>query len=100
MITGEIKAGDILYDVHSVRSGNSTMRRMAWWPVRVYAVSDDGRYAWTSWNSNPVCRTHMSTLRKHRRSIPAKLADGGSTKPFGSTFTVPDGWAPPVETSG
>ena len=51
-----LKAGDVLYDVHSVRAGNTTMRREGCWECYVRAVDSDGKWVEISWNGNPARR--------------------------------------------
>jgi hypothetical protein len=48
----KIKAGDVLYDVHSYRMGNTTLRSLGCWEVRVISVDPQLRNAVVSWNSN------------------------------------------------
>lgn len=53
-----LKAGDVLYDVHSERSGNTTMRREGVWECFVRAVDPAGKWVEISWNGNPARRFH------------------------------------------
>ncbi len=48
----KIKAGDTLYDVHSYRMGNTTIRTVGVWSVRVVEVNHATRCALVSWNGN------------------------------------------------
>lgn len=66
---GKIKAGDILYDVHSYRMGNTTLRSMGVWTVRVISVSDNGT-AMVSWNGNPAEKWYAHKLEKLRAKKP------------------------------
>lgn len=66
-----IKAGDVLYDVHSERMGNTTMRRQGVWEVYVKEVHDG--YAIVSWNGNPPQRYNRSQIDKLRKNEPKKL---------------------------
>lgn len=76
-----VKAGDKLYDVHSEQMGNTTMRRMGWWPIRVISVDHEARTAMVSWNGNPARRWFARDFEKSnvRRSIPKKLAGEGKS---------------------
>lgn len=49
-----LKAGDILYDCHRHKLGNTTMSVMGVWKVYVKEVSLFKREALTSWNGNPA----------------------------------------------
>ena len=51
-----LKAGDVLYDVHSERAGNTTMRREGCWKCFVRAVDSNGKWVEISWNGNPARR--------------------------------------------
>lgn len=48
-----LKAGDVVYDAHKVRAGNTMMRRMGVWRVRIVEVDADGGRVLASWNGNP-----------------------------------------------
>jgi hypothetical protein len=50
----KIKAGMELCDVHSEPMGNTTMRRLGCWKVRIVSVDAESRTAMVSWNSNPA----------------------------------------------
>lgn len=69
----KIKAGDRLYDVHSERAGNTTIRRQGVWDVRVISVNPEKRTAVVSWNGNPPQTYYERQLTKLRASEPKKL---------------------------
>lgn len=46
----QVKAGDVLFDCHRYRMGNTTMSRMGTWLVTVLEIKDGG--AMVSWNGN------------------------------------------------
>ncbi len=48
----KVKPGMELLDIHSERMGNTAMRRLGCWKVRIIAVDSDG--ATVSWNGNPA----------------------------------------------
>jgi hypothetical protein len=66
-----VKAGDVLYDVHGERMGNTTMRRKGVWKVRVLSVEAD--HAVVSWNGNPPRKYWPRDFKSLRRSEPKKL---------------------------
>jgi hypothetical protein len=45
-----VNNGDVLYDCHKTKMGNTTMRRMGTWKVLV--IEKDERGATVSWNGN------------------------------------------------
>lgn len=63
-----VKAGDVLYDVHSVRMGNTTMRRLGCWCVEVREIDTVNARALVSWNGNPEQWWHASRIRRLRRT--------------------------------
>jgi hypothetical protein len=75
-----VKAGDVLYDVHKYKMGNTTMRATGCWDVRVLEViqpeEGDRRRLPTfrvSWNGNPPRIYGWNQIRKLRRSRPKGL---------------------------
>lgn len=66
-----LKAGDVLYDVHRVKVGNTTASKLAWFPVVIQELVPNGAMA--SWNGNAPRLYGWSQLRRLRRSIPKKL---------------------------
>lgn len=63
-----IKPGDVLWDCHMVKMGNTTMSRMACFQVKVISVDLDKRCAMCSWNYNPTQRWSEGRLKRLRRS--------------------------------
>lgn len=59
----DLRVGDVLYDVHMERAGNTTMRQEGVWTaiVREVGITDYGvPYAMISWNGNPP-KMHLRT---------------------------------------
>ncbi len=48
----KIKVGDVLFDVHSYRMGNTAIRSVGVWPVRILELHPESRSATVSWNGN------------------------------------------------
>jgi hypothetical protein len=67
----KIKAGDILYDVHTYRMGNTLLRSTGIWYVRVISVDQDG--ALVSWNGNREEHYSEEKLRKLRTVKPVMI---------------------------
>jgi hypothetical protein len=62
-----VKVGDTLWDYHSERAGNTTMRRWGNWPVQVVRIREDGSGAYCRWNQNPErfwSRRQVERLRR------------------------------------
>jgi hypothetical protein len=66
-----VKAGDILYDVHRERMGNTRMSRSA--VLKVAVIEVGANYAMCSWNGNPARRCLPYQVSRLRRSMPKKL---------------------------
>lgn len=67
---GTIHDGDVLYDCHRHRRGNTTSTEMGTWQVRVIEKKENG--AVVSWNGNPKQFWSIRSLEKLRRSRPVK----------------------------
>lgn len=92
----KLKPGDVLYDVHSRRAGNTTTRVQSEWQVRVIEVHDD--YALCSWNGNPPDKYSDAELRRFRVT-PAKKLNGHvrSCRKSGGWFAAMDCTCPKEE---
>jgi hypothetical protein len=73
----KIKPGDVLYDVHRQRMGNTTMARLGCWSVRVIEVNREERTALCSWNGNPPSTYREHSIKRLRRSKPKPTPAGG-----------------------
>lgn len=65
----KVNDGDVLYDCHRMRMGNTTMSRMGTWIVNVIKVDRDKRTALVSWNGNrpqTYCERDIERLRRSR----------------------------------
>ncbi len=71
----KVRAGDVLYDVHSEKMGNTTMGRVGWWRVVVVSIDHENGEAMCHWNGNPAVRYGRMQIAKLRRSIPKALAE-------------------------
>ena len=47
-----LKPGDVVYDVHMQKMGNTTMRRLGVWSVVIKEVDVDAGKVLASWNGN------------------------------------------------
>jgi hypothetical protein len=60
----KIKPGQVLYDKHKHKMGNTKMTTWGVWPVSVKEVDPDGKFIVASWNGNPPRRMYESTVKK------------------------------------
>lgn len=72
----KIKPGMTLYDVHSYKMGNTTIRSMGVWHVRVITVDAETRSAIVSWNTNTPSRWSERQLSKLRERKPLMVDTG------------------------
>lgn len=48
-----VKAGDVLWDRHRTKMGNTKMRRMGEWTVKIVSIDHAAGRAVVRWNGNP-----------------------------------------------
>lgn len=60
----KIKVGQVLYDVHSHRMGNTVMRTLGIWTVQVMELYPEERAALVSWNGNPPSKWRSMQLER------------------------------------
>jgi len=67
-----IKAGQVLYDKHKYKMGNTTMSRWGLWKVFVKEVDVEGKYIIASWNGNPphkMCEQQVKKLMVNKPKL-------------------------------
>ncbi len=60
----KIRPGMVLYDRHKYRAGNTTMRVLGEWTVRIVSTDAATRTAVASWNGNPPQKWPERNLAK------------------------------------
>jgi hypothetical protein len=50
----KVEPGMVLLDIHSHKMGNTTLRELGCWEVKVISVDVTARTAMCSWNGNPA----------------------------------------------
>lgn len=68
-----VKPGDLLWDVHKQKLGNTTVSRLSCWPVRVLQIDYDNRVASCSWNGNKPRVYSKAQIERLRRNKPKDL---------------------------
>jgi hypothetical protein len=63
-----IKVGDVLYDCHKTLMGNTKIRRMGCWSVKVLEIRPDNTGAMCSWNGNRATFYSRRSLERLRRT--------------------------------
>ena len=69
----KLKPGQILYDVHRTKMGNTTVSRLGCWPVEVVEVDPEGRWIVAKWNYNRPRKMYRSQVAKLKVRKPEKL---------------------------
>lgn len=64
----KLKPGDVLYDVHSRQMGNTTLRTIGVWQVKVIEVHEN--HALVSWNTNPPQKWYRRQIEKLKTKKP------------------------------
>lgn len=72
----KLKPGDVLFDAHRYKMGNTTSTTMGIWEVRVIEVHETHIVA--SWNGNRAEYMSESTVKKLRVSKPELIKSGWS----------------------
>ena len=76
MTLDKLEPGMVVYDVHSYRMGNTTIRSVGAWEVRIVSVDVERRCVVASWNHNPPSTYYKSSWSKWRLKKP-RLVDTG-----------------------
>ncbi len=63
--------GSTLYDIHSETMGNTTLRRLGYWPVTIISIDREERSAMVSWNGNPPQKRYESQLIRYHTRLTA-----------------------------
>lgn len=69
-----VNAGDVLYDYHSERAGNTTARRWGNRTVKVIEIDHENGVAVVSWNGNEREKYYRHQIERLRRK-PGKVRD-------------------------
>lgn len=79
----KLKPGMTVYDVHSYRMGNTTMRTLGTWRVRIHSVDAEKRSCMASWNGNAPQRFPEHAIKKWKEKEPllVRTAFGSYRRP-------------------
>lgn len=69
----KLSPGMVVYDVHSYRMGNTTMRSMGVWRVRIASVDLDKQTCIASWNGNEPKKFWHRDISKWRKEEPVMI---------------------------
>lgn len=72
----KIEPGMILWDVHSYRMGNTTVRSLGTWQVKILSVDRERQCASVSWNGNPAQTYYRLRLEKLKDKKPTLVRTG------------------------
>ena len=76
----KLKPGMIVYDVHSHRMGNTTMRTLGVWRIRIEQLDLEKRTVYASWNNNPARWFHSNIWSKWKLKEPVLIRGGITTR--------------------
>ena len=65
-----LKPDMIVFDAHSHRVGNTTMRTWGVWEVRIIEIDPEMRWVRASWNGNEPKRFYGRAITKWRKNRP------------------------------
>ena len=66
-----LNVGDVVYDAKKVRQGNTTIRRLSVWSVRIVEINLERKFVMASWNGNPPQKFYAQSGKlPWRRSKP------------------------------
>jgi hypothetical protein len=71
----KLTPGMVLYDVHKERMGNTTMRSVGVWPVKIVSLDVVKQTAMASWNGNPPQLYFRRGLEKLRAKAPVLVGE-------------------------
>lgn len=66
----KLTVGQVLYDKHKYKMGNTTMRAWGVWTVVVKEIDPDGRFIVASWNGNAPKKMFSGQVEKLRVKEP------------------------------
>lgn len=76
MTIDKLKPGMVVYDVHSHVMGNTTMRTVGIWEVRIIGVDPVLKIVTASWNHNEPMKFHSRSFKKWRLKKPILIKSG------------------------
>lgn len=78
-----IKDGDILWDCHKTRQGNTNISKMGSWPVKILEIYAANRAVKVSWNYNSPKMYGERDIKRLRRTPYAEKASAISSTQSG-----------------
>lgn len=71
-----LSAGQIVYDVGTTRMGNTSMRTVSVWLVRIEAVDVEAGVVVASWNGNKARSYYKEAWSRWRKNKPVLVKSG------------------------
>jgi len=72
----KLQPGMVVYDVHSTRMGNTTLRTLGVWLIRIVSIDADRRTCVASWNGNTPRTYYESEISKWKAEEPYLVRSG------------------------
>jgi hypothetical protein len=74
-IISRLKTGQILFDKHKTRMGNTTMTRWGLWRVLVIEIDPELQWIIASWNGNKAEKMYAGRVKKFKVKEPEMPKD-------------------------
>lgn len=71
-----LEPGMIVYDVHSTKMGNTSLKSMGVWNVKIVSIDLERQSVECSWNGNPPRSVYRKTWSKWRKEKPLLITSG------------------------
>lgn len=66
----KLKVGQIVYDKHQYKAGNTKMKRWGVYPVVIKEIDPDFRWVIATWNGNPARKYFESSVKQWKVKEP------------------------------
>lgn len=70
----KLKPGMVVYDVHSYAMGNTTIRSIGVWEIRIISVDETSRSCMASWNGNQRRQYFEHNIKQWKEKKPYLVA--------------------------
>lgn len=72
----KLEVGMVVYDVHSYKMGNTSVRSIGVWPVRIKEIDHEKRKVLASWNGNTPSWLYERDITKLKEKEPILIRTG------------------------
>ena len=90
----KIKEGDTLYHLRNQQMGNTVLRTLAAFTVKIISIDREAGFAMVSWNGNRPERYYRGQIDKLRRKKPTLIYQGFGATRLAKKVDVEEALAP------